>query len=361
MRRDLRVLVLEDMPADVELIRFELKRRGIEPHCFIADTRDQFVNQLESHPPDIILSDHGVPGFNGYAALAIAREKYPQVPFLFVTGGEALPPNPDPRWQADGHVSKSNLRQLVPAINEAMQVQAAGGADSEAEAEKEELRALATVMGGDIIQHSRELERRLAELGKGGNMAERLSSLLQHARNIQRLSEELAILAHGDALDARFPLVSVADAARSVMQQVLEGGCGKRIEWIIRSLPNISADSVLLPMILRSLLDGALVLTEQQPAPTLEIGACVTNQDLILWVAYKGGQGAQPVQEFASRLQSPLPDLAGDLLSAPAALVRRLAGRLGGRSWAEPCDDGGGRLLCALPMPEQTPIENLAL
>jgi DNA-binding NtrC family response regulator len=35
--------------------------------------------------PDVILSDHGLPAFDGLSALGVAREKCPDVPFIFVT------------------------------------------------------------------------------------------------------------------------------------------------------------------------------------------------------------------------------------------------------------------------------------
>ena len=33
----------------------------------------------------MILSDHGMPSFDGLTALSVAREKRPDVPFIFVT------------------------------------------------------------------------------------------------------------------------------------------------------------------------------------------------------------------------------------------------------------------------------------
>jgi CheY-like chemotaxis protein len=40
---------------------------------------------LEKTKPDIILSDFHIPGFDEFAALAIAKEKYPYIPFIFVS------------------------------------------------------------------------------------------------------------------------------------------------------------------------------------------------------------------------------------------------------------------------------------
>ena len=56
----------------------------------------EFLREIECRPPDVILSDHGLPSFDGFTALSIAREKCPDTPFIFVTGsmGEEVAINP---------------------------------------------------------------------------------------------------------------------------------------------------------------------------------------------------------------------------------------------------------------------------
>jgi CheY-like chemotaxis protein len=44
---------------------------------------------LRESPPDIILSDYSLPGFNGTTALALAVREAPDTPFIFVSAPSA--------------------------------------------------------------------------------------------------------------------------------------------------------------------------------------------------------------------------------------------------------------------------------
>jgi PAS domain S-box-containing protein len=125
VNNELRILVLEDVPADVMLIDHELKQMGVPFAVKRVETREDFTRELESNPPDVILSDHGLPAFDGFAALAVARSKYPDIPFIFVTGsmGEELAIE-SLRGGATDYVLKSHMSNLVPAVERALHVAA---------------------------------------------------------------------------------------------------------------------------------------------------------------------------------------------------------------------------------------------
>ncbi|HEY3762502.1 MAG TPA: response regulator [Verrucomicrobiae bacterium] len=84
MKKEIRVLYLEDDPADVTKAQTELQKAGLVIHMHRADTRNAFTQGLELSP-DVILSDHGLPSFDGLTALSVTRDKCPDVPFIFVT------------------------------------------------------------------------------------------------------------------------------------------------------------------------------------------------------------------------------------------------------------------------------------
>ena len=116
----LRLLLTEDNPADAELELRELKRAGLRIAHRIADTEQGFVSALREFSPDVILSDFSMPGFDGMAALALARDLAPDTPFVFVSGtlGEeyairAL------RNGATDYVLKTNLVRLPAAVERA--------------------------------------------------------------------------------------------------------------------------------------------------------------------------------------------------------------------------------------------------
>lgn len=122
MNRDLRILILEDVPTDAELIQFELREAGTTFVAKLVKDRPAYLAAIDDFSPDIILSDYSLPSFDGLSALKIAREKCPDVPFVFVSGAlgeetaiELL------KQGATDYVLKSRLSRLGPAVIRALQ------------------------------------------------------------------------------------------------------------------------------------------------------------------------------------------------------------------------------------------------
>jgi PAS domain S-box-containing protein len=86
MGSELRILMLEDVAADAELLERELRREGIAFTSKRVDSEEGFREQLLQFSPDIILTDYSLPHFNGMGALRLARELAPNVPVIVVTG-----------------------------------------------------------------------------------------------------------------------------------------------------------------------------------------------------------------------------------------------------------------------------------
>ena len=74
MDKELRILILEDSPADAELEEHELRKSGLQFISKIVDTKEAFLKELDEFSPDIILSDYAMPSFSGSAALSIVKE-----------------------------------------------------------------------------------------------------------------------------------------------------------------------------------------------------------------------------------------------------------------------------------------------
>ena len=85
--KPLHILHLEDDSRDAELVRGVLRRGDLADAVVqLAATRAEFLAAMEAGGFDVILSDTEVPGIDGVEALQIARQKYPGIPFLFVSG-----------------------------------------------------------------------------------------------------------------------------------------------------------------------------------------------------------------------------------------------------------------------------------
>src|SRR5947207_597414 len=81
-----RVLHLEDNDHDAELVRRTLADDGIHVEVTRVMKRQTFTDALEEGAFDLILSDYSMPGFDGGSALALAHERCPETPFVFVSG-----------------------------------------------------------------------------------------------------------------------------------------------------------------------------------------------------------------------------------------------------------------------------------
>lgn len=117
----LNVLILEDAPEDAALIERELRKGGFQLHAQHATALEDFLRVLRRTPPDVILSDHGLPGFDGFTALALVRQRCPETPFIFVTGTmtEATAIKTLERGATD-YVLKNRLKELVPVVRRAL-------------------------------------------------------------------------------------------------------------------------------------------------------------------------------------------------------------------------------------------------
>src|SRR2546422_4465846 len=113
--------MLEDSETDAKLIDLTLRQRGLSARTKRVERRSEFIRELETHPPDLILSDYALPSFDGLAALAIAREKCPDVPFIFVTGtmGEEVAIETLKKGATD-YVLKQRLARLGPSVLRAL-------------------------------------------------------------------------------------------------------------------------------------------------------------------------------------------------------------------------------------------------
>ncbi len=119
--RPLRILILEDLASDAELMTYELRQAKIDYTHRRATDREQFLAALDEEKPDLILSDFHLPGFDGLGALALAQAKHPEVPFIFVSGamGEEVAIE-SLKCGATDYVLKDRLSRLGPAVRRAL-------------------------------------------------------------------------------------------------------------------------------------------------------------------------------------------------------------------------------------------------
>ena len=138
----LRILILEDVPTDAELIERVVRNSGITFTSRFVQTRDDFLKQLEDFSPDLVLSDYSMPQFTGMEALKLVNERFPTIPVIIVTGSineetavECL------KKGAVDYVIKENLTRLGSAVKGALEMKQLREKNEKAEEEKKKLEA----------------------------------------------------------------------------------------------------------------------------------------------------------------------------------------------------------------------------
>jgi len=86
MGTPLRVLIVEDCEDDELLVSRELRKGGYDVTCQRVETSEQMAHALRTQSWDVIISDYCLPNFSAEAALVVAREVRPDLPFIIVSG-----------------------------------------------------------------------------------------------------------------------------------------------------------------------------------------------------------------------------------------------------------------------------------
>ncbi len=117
----IQILHLEDDAADAELIQAILDSTDITSQITRVQTSTDFSEALSKGGYDLILADYQLPSYNGLSALNLVRDRYPDIPFIFVSGtlGEDAAINALTEGAVD-YVTKQKLSRLAPAIRRAL-------------------------------------------------------------------------------------------------------------------------------------------------------------------------------------------------------------------------------------------------
>jgi CheY-like chemotaxis protein len=128
----LRILLLEDNDTDVEVIGHQLKAGGFDFQLARVQTEAELHHELAAAKPDLVLSDHGLPAFDGFKALEIVRALDSEVPFIFVSGSndQGMVARMYEAGATD-YVFKNDIRDLPLAVREALKREAKAQPESE--------------------------------------------------------------------------------------------------------------------------------------------------------------------------------------------------------------------------------------
>lgn len=146
---DLRLLLIEDVASDAELIMYELRKAGLAFQAKCVAGKKEFLGELRKERVDAIISDFSMPQFNALDALRALKTHNVEVPFILVTGSQSEEVAVNCiKEGADDYILKSSLTRLPTALLGAIQ-------KKKAEQEREQAR--------QALQQSEEYFRSLID------------------------------------------------------------------------------------------------------------------------------------------------------------------------------------------------------
>lgn len=83
---NLRILLVEDVKTDADLISFHLKGMVRNPEIKLVDSLADLRNELLNFIPDLVISDYNLPACNGLEVLEVTKATLPDTAFIFLTG-----------------------------------------------------------------------------------------------------------------------------------------------------------------------------------------------------------------------------------------------------------------------------------
>jgi PAS domain S-box-containing protein len=328
MNRQLRILFLEDRPADFELELHELLRDGTDIAAVRVETEDEYVRQLEAFAPDVIIADYALPAYDGLGALEMARRKCPDVPFIFVSGAmgeevavEAL------RHGATDYVLKQRLTRLRPAVQRALREAGEKKKLRRAEQEIRDSAALYHSLVENLPQHvfRKDVSGRFtfvnqrfcSLLGKSAEqiLGKTVFDLMPPETASRYQEDDHRILENGDPLETVKEFVSTGGAVRFVqlimtplhnaMHQItgIQG-----IFWDITESRRAEARIRHLNQLLRAIRDIHSLMVKQRDARKLLQDACAilvqARGYLLVWIgeAEAGSTRVIPVARAGSQV-----------------------------------------------------------
>ncbi|MBS0633014.1 MAG: PAS domain S-box protein [Verrucomicrobia bacterium] len=119
--RPIKILLLEDNPADAELILRHIRDAGFDVECQRIDSEAAYKERLKLNF-DLILSDFQMPQFDALRALALLQQADLDIPFILISGtiGEDTAVQAMKLGAAD-YLLKDRLARLGTAVGHALE------------------------------------------------------------------------------------------------------------------------------------------------------------------------------------------------------------------------------------------------
>lgn len=113
----MRILLIEDMASDAELIRLELLGAWPSLRLDWVNGRTPLLQALKNPAPDLVLCDSRLPGLHGAEIVDLVEQAWPGMPLVLCVGSPEADPLLQPALpRAAALVDKNRLETLLPTL-----------------------------------------------------------------------------------------------------------------------------------------------------------------------------------------------------------------------------------------------------
>lgn len=369
------ILIVDDMPANLELVAGHLEQHGYR--VVAAQAGDEAVERALLVRPALVLLDVMMPRIDGFETCRRlkARDELRDLPVIFMsarsdigdklagfsTGAVDYVTKPVDSAElvarVGTHLALATLRRQLAEQNGRLQREIASREQAQAALQRSnaELEQLAYVASHDmqeplrmIASYLQLIERRYRSLLDADGQ-EFIGYAVDGAKRMQAMIEDM--LAYSRVGTKGRPSAPVAGAeivriAREHLRLAIEDA-GAEIE--VGELPRVHGDAAQLVQLMQNLLSNALKFRGSAP-PRIRIDCEAAGADWCFAVR-DNGIGIDP--EYAVRIFGMFQRLhsrsAYPGTGIGLALCKRIVERHGGRLWVEPADGGGSVFRFTLP------------
>ena len=196
---EIRLLILEDVATDAELMEAELRRAQLRFTSLRVADRESFQTAVSTFCPDLILADYLLPQFSAPEALGFLRQRDLCIPFILVTGTQSEEiAVVCMRAGADDYILKGSLKRLPASVLQALR-------QREIQREKKRAEDQLRQTNLDLARREQDLRRTLRSLEKSHHeLRQTQLQLIQSAK-----MESVGCLAAGVAHEVKNPLTTL--------------------------------------------------------------------------------------------------------------------------------------------------------
>jgi signal transduction histidine kinase len=356
----LRILSVEDDPADVELVLRALRKGGLDAQIDVAQTAEQFTSQVQTNSYDVILADYNLPSWNGMDSVAVLRREGLDIPVVVVSGalGELKAVECIKQGAAD-YVLKDDLARLPESVRRAIRETKLRKEHRQAQDElarsNRDLEQFAYVASHDLQEPLRMVAaytQLLAERyqGKLDEQADKyIHYAVDGALRMQTLVQDLLAFSRVGRRGTEPKLTDcngvVETALKNLHSAIQESGaqvsCGQ--------LPCAIADSTEMLQLFQNLIGNAIKFRGSNP-PIIRVTAEKSAQEWIFSVADNGigiaPEHAEVVFAIFKRLHTRA-EYPGSGIGL--AICKKIVEQRGGRIWVESQAGQGSTFRFTLP------------